>query len=55
VLSAKEWGGLGDAAVSSVIPALTNAIYNAGGPRIRSLPIKNHKILKRGQEGQAHG
>jgi isoquinoline 1-oxidoreductase beta subunit len=54
VLSAKEWGGLGDAAGSSVIPALTNAIYNAGGPRIRSLPIKNHKIVKRGQEGQAH-
>jgi Aerobic-type carbon monoxide dehydrogenase, large subunit CoxL/CutL homologs len=51
VLSAKEWGGLGDAAGSSVIPALTNAIYNAGGPRIRSLPIKNHKIVKRGQEG----
>ena len=50
VLSGKGWGGLGDAAVSSVIPALTNAIYNAGGPRIRSLPIKNHKIFKRDQE-----
>jgi isoquinoline 1-oxidoreductase beta subunit len=51
VLSAEEWGGLGDAAGSTVIPALTNAIYNAGGPRIRSLPIKNHKIFKRGQGG----
>jgi isoquinoline 1-oxidoreductase subunit beta len=43
------WGGVGEPVVSAVIPALTNAIFDAGGPRIRSLPVKNHKIVKRGE------
>ena len=47
LLSRTDWGGIGDPAVAPVIPALTNAIYDAGGPRIRSLPIKNYKIVKR--------
>ena len=41
------WGGLGEIVVALVAPALTNAIYDAGGPRIRSLPIKNHKLVHR--------
>jgi isoquinoline 1-oxidoreductase beta subunit len=41
------WGGVGEPVVSAVIPALTNAIYDAGGPRIRSLPLKNHEIMLR--------
>jgi isoquinoline 1-oxidoreductase beta subunit len=51
LLSRTDWGGIGDPAVAPVIPALTNAIYDAGGPRIRSLPLKNHKIVKRAAAG----
>jgi isoquinoline 1-oxidoreductase beta subunit len=47
VLNGDVWGGVGEPVVAAVAPALTNAIYDAGGPRIRSLPIKNHKILMR--------
>jgi isoquinoline 1-oxidoreductase beta subunit len=48
VLSRKsEWGGIGDPVVPPIAPALANAIYDAGGPRIRSLPLKNHKIVNR--------
>jgi isoquinoline 1-oxidoreductase beta subunit len=42
------WGGVAEAVTSAIVPALTNAIYDAGGPRIRSLPIKNHRIVPRG-------
>jgi isoquinoline 1-oxidoreductase beta subunit len=42
------WGGIGEPAASVVIPAVTNAIYDAGGPRIRVLPLKNHRIERRG-------
>ena len=41
------WGGMGEPMVPPILPALVNAIYNAGGPRIRSLPIKNVTISKR--------
>lgn len=41
------WGGLGEPIVAAVVPALVNAIYDAGGPRIRTLPLKNHSILPR--------
>lgn len=39
------FGGLGEPVVAAVVPALINAIYDAGGPRVRSLPLKNHKII----------
>jgi isoquinoline 1-oxidoreductase beta subunit len=41
------FGGVGEPIVAAVTPALVNAIYDAGGPRIRSLPLKNHKIVRR--------
>ena len=44
------WGGVGEPVTAAVIPALVNAIYDAGGPRIRSLPLKNHKIMPRERE-----
>ena len=44
------WGGVGEPVVAAVIPALINAIYDAGGPRVRSLPLKNHKIVPRKSE-----
>ena len=48
VLSGRPpWGGVGEPVVAAVIPALINAIYDAGGPRIRSLPVKNHRIVLR--------
>ena len=49
VLSRQFWGDVSEGVVGVVIPALTNAIYDAGGPRIRSLPLKNHEIVKRGE------
>jgi isoquinoline 1-oxidoreductase beta subunit len=53
VLGRRFWGDVSQAVVSVVQPALTNAIYDAGGPRIRSLPIKNHKIVRRDAEFSA--
>ena len=50
ILSQQIWGGISQQVTSAVQPALTNAIYDAGGPRIRSLPLKNHKIRKRGRD-----
>ena len=32
-------GGMGEAGVPCVAPALTSAIYNATGQRLRSLPV----------------
>jgi isoquinoline 1-oxidoreductase beta subunit len=51
LLNREVWGGVGEPVSAVVVPALTNAIYNAGGPRIRALPLRNHRILKRGEAG----
>ncbi len=47
VLDGKNWGGIGEPGVGPIMSATVNAIYNAGGPRIRSLPLKNENIVKR--------
>ena len=48
VLNGRSPGGVGEPVVAAVIPALINAIYDAGGPRIRSLPLaENYKIVLR--------
>ncbi len=47
VLNRDVWSGLGEPAVAPVIPALTNAVYDAGGPRIRALPLKAQRIVRR--------
>jgi isoquinoline 1-oxidoreductase beta subunit len=52
VVSRQFWGGVGEPVVAAVIPALTNAIYDAGGPRIRSLPIKNERLVMRNAGSQ---
>jgi isoquinoline 1-oxidoreductase beta subunit len=46
----KSWGGVGEPVVGLVVAALTNAIFDAGGPRIRSLPLKNHNLSIRNRE-----
>jgi isoquinoline 1-oxidoreductase beta subunit len=36
--------GVGEDAVPIVMTALLNAIYAAGGPRVRSLPLRDHNL-----------
>ena len=42
--SGETWGGAGEPGTPVVAPALINAIYQATGERIRSLPISNHEF-----------
>jgi isoquinoline 1-oxidoreductase beta subunit len=38
------WGGVGEPTICVAAPAVLNAYYKATGTRIRSYPLKNHKI-----------
>lgn len=41
------WGGVGEPATAVVVPAVANAIVDAGGPRIRVLPFKSQPMMRR--------
>lgn len=46
--SEEKPGGIGEAAVGQIMPAVTNAIFAATGQRIRSLPIVKHTLTEKG-------
>jgi isoquinoline 1-oxidoreductase beta subunit len=40
----EPWGGVGEPTICVAAPAVLNAYFKATGRRIRSFPLKNHKI-----------
>ena len=39
------WGGVGEPTICVAAPAVLNAYFKATGKRIRSFPLKNHKVV----------
>jgi len=46
IINSDNWpGGAGEPSTPGIEPAVTNAIFNATGIRIRELPVKNHNLV----------
>jgi isoquinoline 1-oxidoreductase beta subunit len=41
----KKWGSIGEPGTASTAPAIANAVFAATGTRVRSLPLKNVKLV----------
>jgi isoquinoline 1-oxidoreductase beta subunit len=44
VPSGEFWGGVGEAAMGAVAPAILNAVFAATGRRVRTLPLRSAKL-----------
>ncbi|KAA2238485.1 xanthine dehydrogenase family protein molybdopterin-binding subunit [Chitinophaga agrisoli] len=55
VPSKEKPGGVGEASVGQMIPALTNAVYAATGKRIRHLPLRNQPLNGHLQDSKLMG
>jgi isoquinoline 1-oxidoreductase subunit beta len=41
----KKWGGIGEPGTAATAPSIANAVFAATGTRVRSMPLKNAKLL----------
>lgn len=48
IRSGEPLGGMGEPGTPPIAPALANAIFDATGKRLRSLPVKNHDLTPDG-------